>query len=381
MYIDRHLKITKLLEKKSFFLFGARGTGKSSLIRHQIGDEALIIDLLKTDFLLRLSGRPGDLEDLIAQSGKLLVVIDEIQKIPLLLNEVHRLIEEKGLRFLLTGSSARKLKRENANMLAGRAWETDLFPLSFVEIRNFNLDRYLRYGGLPTVYLSEDPEEELDAYVTTYLKEEIQSEGWVRKLPQLNRFLRLAALCNGQILNFQKLGADAQIPPSTVREYFYLLTDTLVGFMLEPWIGSTKRKAVSTAKFYFFDPGVTHMLSGTKAIDRNSDIYGRSFEQWIAMELRAAISYLRIKEPLGFWRSLRGDEVDFTVGDRLAIEVKSSQNVSERDANGLRKLKEENQFTRYILVSQDRIDQKSGGIEYIYWETFLDLLWHQKLLE
>jgi len=378
MKVARYLQLPQLLEKKSFFLFGPRATGKTFLIREQLADRALVIDLLRTDFSLRLSRAPTDLEALIAAAGSpSVVVIDEVQKVPQLLDEVHRLIESRGIKFLLTGSSARKLRRGQANLLAGRAWQANLFPLTWTELKEqrFDLDRYLRYGGLPTVYLSAEPREELQAYARTYLAEEIQAEGLVRRLPQFARFLQVAALSNGQMLNFAGIGADAQVSPSTVREYYYLLEDTLLGFMLPPWTKSRKRKAIATAKFYLFDTGVTHTLAGTEALDRNSDLYGRSFEQWIAMELRAALSYQRTHQELAYWRSTHQQEVDFIIGDEVAIEVKASQRVSERDGRGLQALQEEGMLKRFYLVSQDPVEMVKGSIQRVHWQTFLTRLW------
>ena len=233
MNVQRRLDLPRLLQKKSFFLFGPRATGKTFLIREQLADQAQVIDLLRSDLYLRLAGSPVELEAILAgQAANSVIVIDEVQKVPQLLDEVQRLIETKRLRFLLTGSSARKLRRGQANLLAGRAWQANLFPLTWDELTDihFDLDRYLRYGGLPSVYLSQDPVEELQAYAHTYLTEEIQAEGLVRRLPQFARFLQVAALGSGQILNFTRIGNDAQVAPSTVREYYYLLEDTLLGF-------------------------------------------------------------------------------------------------------------------------------------------------------
>jgi uncharacterized protein len=214
-------------------------------------------------------------------------------------------------------------------------------PLIYREIPNFDLRRYLRYGGLPAVCLGKHPEEELDAYVNTYLKEEIMAEGLIRRLPPFSRFLKTMALANGEMINFTKLGNDAQVPPSTVAEYVGLLEDTLIGFLLPAWTESRKRKAIKTGKFYFFDPGVTHTLASTQTLDRNSNLYGKSFEQFIGMELRPYLSYRRTKLPLTFWRSKNGHEVDFLVGTETAIEVKASKKVGKNDFKGLRYLKEE----------------------------------------
>ena len=375
MNYNRILNLSELLKKKSFFLFGPRASGKTWLIGKQLAGQARILNLLKAEVFLRLSQNPSDLETLIGKiEEETVIVIDEVQKVPALLDEVHRLIEEKQFRFLLTGSSARKLKRGQANLLAGRAWTAHLFPLCFAEIPDFDLDRYLHYGGLPSVYGSEQPEEELDAYVQTYLKEEILAEGLIRKIPPFSRFLKSAALGSGQVMNFAGVGSDAQVSPSTVREYFSILEDTLVGFLLEPWIFSKKRKASQTAKFYFFDTGVTHAIAGTKTIDRNSDLYGQSFEQFIGMELRAWLDYGRVKEPLSFWRSLQGHEVDFLIGDHTAIEVKSTQRAASSDLKGLKILREEGVFKKFFLVSQDRVEAEREGIACLHWKTFLKRL-------
>ena len=376
MKYQRILNLKQLLEKKSFFLFGPRGTGKTTLIREQIAEESLVINLLHTDYFLPLSENPSLLEEMIAAaSQKKWVVIDEVQKIPQLLNEVHRLIEEKHVRFLLTGSSARSLRRGGANLLAGRAWTAHLFPLCSHEIPDFQLDRYLQFGGQPAIYGSAEPHEELAAYVQTYLREEILAEGLIRKLPPFARFLKAAALSNGTQLNFANISNDCQVSASTVREYYSILEDTLGGFNLEAWTESRKRKATTTAKFYFFDTGVTHTIAGTKELDRNSNLYGASFEQFIGMEIRAYLDYRRIREPLTFWRTTNGVEVDFLIGEKAAIEVKSTARATEKDKKGLRALQEEGVFQNFYLVTQDRIKTKKDNIIQIHWKDFLQQLW------
>lgn len=369
-----------LLEKKSFFLFGPRSTGKSYLIQMQIFQEASVFDLLGSDLALRLSARPSLLEDMI-DSKKKWVVIDEIQKVPALLDEVQRLIEKKKYRFLLTGSSARKLKRGQANLLAGRAWQAELFPLVWSEIPNFDLDYILRYGGLPSVLLSENPQEELKAYCQTYLYEEIQAEGLVRRLPNFSRFLLSSALSNAKVLNFTKIAQDAELPPSTIREYFQILEDTLLGFQVLPWKKSKKRKAISTSKFYFFDLGVTHTLANTRSIDPNSDLYGMSFEHWIALELRAYLSYRRKNESLEFWRSKHHHEVDFIIGDEVAIEVKATSKIGKDDLKGLKILKEEQQLRDYYLISKDPYITTRENIFCLPWFEFLQRLWNDKIIK
>jgi len=378
--LNRYLQLAPLLEMKSFFLFGPRSTGKTTLIRQQLTETATVIDLLDSRNFLRLSSAPHELESLIEASPAKYIVIDEIQRIPELLNEIHRLIESNDLTFLLTGSSARKLRKGKANLLAGRVWDARMFPLVFREIPSFDLDRYLRYGGLPAVYLSEYPGEELDAYVNTYLKEEIMAEGLIRRLPPFSRFLKTIALANGEMINFTKLANDAQVPPSTITEYVGLLEDTLVGFLLPAWTESKKRKAIKTGKFYFFDPGITHTLAGTESLDRNSNLYGNSFEQFIYMELRAYLSYKRKKHPLTYWRSKNGHEVDLLIGTRTAIEVKATNKISRNDFKGLKYLREENVFQNLILVSQDPVSTLNENILTFPWKKFLTDLWKDKFI-
>ncbi len=377
MDIKRQLNLPELLKKKSFFLLGPRGTGKTTLIRQQLSGRATLIDLLRGDVALRLASRPEELEEIIAASR--LVVIDEIQKLPHLLDEVHRLIETKKVRFLLTGSSARKLKARGTNLLAGRAWRAHLFPLSWSEIPHFDLDRYLLYGGLPSVYLSDDPHEELKAYVQTYLYEEIRGEALVRKIPAFSRFLEVAALSNGELLNFTSLGSDSQVSPSTVREYYSLLEDTLIGTLLKPWTKSKQRKAIQTAKFIFFDVGVANSLAGTKTLDRHSNLYGNAFEQFIGMELKSYLSYQRSDDELTFWRSVNRQEVDYLVGDHTAIEVKATRRVTEKHLHGLRAISEEQILKKLILISQDPIATVKGKIACLHWEEFLKKLWDGKI--
>jgi uncharacterized protein len=380
MEIERTIDLKDLLRRKSFFLFGPRATGKSTLVKRQLSTSAAIVDLLDSRFFLRLSAAPHDLEAIIDASDSRLIVIDEIQRIPELLNEVHRLIEGRKMTFLLTGSSARKLRRGQANLLAGRVWEARLFPLTWKEIGEFDLERYLRYGGLPSVYLSKFPEEELDAYVNTYLKEEIMAEGLIRNLPPFVRFLRSMALANGEVINFTKLANDCQVAPSTVREHVGVLEDTLVGFLLTAWTKSKKRKAIKSGKFYFFDPGVTHTLAGTEVLDRNSNLYGRSFEHFMGMEIRAYLSYRRIKRPLTYWRSTHGHEVDFLIGDKAAVEVKAASRVVPADFRGLKALSEEGVFENLFLVSQDSVSTRHGNILAIHWEEFLRRLWQGEIV-
>lgn len=377
----RRLQLAPLLRKKSFFLLGPRSTGKTTLIRTQLGPDAFVVDLLKSDNFLRLSNRPSELGDMIRASGKETVVIDEVQKLSSILDEVHRLIEETPTRFLLTGSSARKLRHGQANLLAGRARQASLFPLVTAEIPEFDLTRYLTVGGLPQVYGSTEPHEELDAYVGTYLREEIQAEGAVRNLARFGRFLTIAALTTGEVLNFTNVARDIGVSPSTVIEHFRILEDTLLGFFVEPWGQSTKRKEVTAAKFYLFDTGVTNTLARVRTLERHSNLYGRAFEQFIAMELRAAISYQRSPARLAYWRTQDKNEVDFVVGDLCAVEVKATERTSDRDAASLRRLQAEKALPAYFVVSQDPVERLKDGIRFVPYGRFLELLWDGQLLQ
>jgi predicted AAA+ superfamily ATPase len=315
-----------------------------------------------------------------AEGNKSCVVIDEVQKIPALLDEVHRLIEERQLKFLLTGSSARKLKTAKVNLLAGRAWQAELFPLTSQEIPKFNLEKYLRYGGLPAVYKSEEPEEELYAYVNTYLKEEIQAEALVRKLPSFLRFLQMMAVTNGEVLNFSSIANDSGVPATTIREYYQILEDTFIGFLVPAWQKSIKRKPVSTAKFYLFDIGVRNTLAQIKHIERNSELFGKAFEHFVALELRAYLSYKRIHKALSYWRTQQANEVDFIIGDDIAIEVKATNKVVDKHLKGLRCLAEEEVCKKYYLVSQDKIARKQNNIYIVPWQRFMHDLWQGDIL-
>lgn len=264
--IGRTLQLSSLLRKKSFFLFGPRTVGKSYLIRQELmsgerRNKVILFDLLQHKTYHRLSVSHSHLENIVKEriseykikDRNVWIVIDEVQKLPQILDEVHRLIEKNKWRFLLTGSSSRKLKRGGANLLAGRAWSAYLYPLTFHEIGvgNFNLKRHLLYGGLPFVYLSKEPEEELLAYRSHYLKEEIQLEALVKKIPQFSRFLEAAALSSGEILNFTKLGNDYGISPSTVREYYSILEETFIGFFWNPGQNPEREKPSPRLNFIY----------------------------------------------------------------------------------------------------------------------------------
>ena len=382
MDIKRILNLKTLLKKKSFFLFGPRQVGKSHIIKTQLKDCSFIINLLDNELSFRLQRDPSYLKALIARkkNWQKYVVIDEIQKIPELLNLVHLLIEEKQIRFLLTGSSSRKLKRNNVNLLAGRAWNAELFPLVWKEIPTFSLDKKLLYGSLPYIYLSSSPWEELKAYISNYLILEVQIEGFIRSLPSFQNFLVSSALTNTQILNFSKIGNDIGLSPSTVRDYYSVLKDLHLGFIVPSWRKSKTRKTVSKSKFYFFDIGLVHALCNVKSLNEHSNLYGKSFEHFIASEIKAYLSYFRKDDSLEYWQSLYGYEVDFIIGGHTAIEVKTSKKISKKHLKPLEILKQEKTLKNFFIVSQDEIPAVFKGIQSLHWKDFLKQLWSHQII-
>lgn len=378
MYV-RLLDLNKLLNQKSFFLFGARACGKTTLIQEQL-KEAFIIDLLETKTHSSLLRNPGLVEEWVRERSEI-IVIDEIQKLPTLLDEVHRLIQKYGKTFLLTGSSARKLRHGSANLLAGRAREARLFPLISREIDNFDLLRLLNHGGIPDIYNSTDADEDLIAYVDTYLREEIKAEAVSRNVAAFAEFLDVVALSNGNEINYESFASDLQVSSGTVKNYFQILEDTLIGFRIPGFSKTKKRKATSRSKHYLFDLGVTRHLAKVDKIQSGSKSFGHAFEHFIILELRAYLSYRRIRQELSYWRSTSQFEVDILIGSELAIEIKSSENPTDKHMKGIRALKEEDLFKRYIIVcqsSQRRVTE--DGIEILPWEVFLDMLWEDKLI-
>ena len=377
----RSLDLRALVRERSVFLFGPRQTGKSTLVRHAF-PEAAIYDLLESDTFHQLSAHPEYLRQTL-EPGRRVVVIDEVQKCPPLLDEVHLLIERnRSLRFVLTGSSARKLKRGGANLLAGRARVTRLHPLVSAEVEGDRLLDRLNHGGLPAFLDAREPRQDLRAYVGTYLKEEIQAEGLTRSIGNFGRFLDVAGLTNGEQINFTAVASDAGLAPSTVREHYRILEDTLVGEQLPPFRRTRTRKAVATARFYFFDIGVANTLRRTGVIEPGSDAYGRALEHLVFLELRAWLDYRGRDDPLTYWRSRSQLEVDFVVGDAVAIEVKAKSRVAARDYRGLLALAEEIPLRRKLVVcNEPRRRRDDHGVEILPVGEFLDGLWAGSIIE
>jgi len=373
-----------LIEHKSLFLFGPRQTGKSFLLKERY-PKAPYYDLLKSDLFLKFSKFPHLLrEELLAQKIQGPVIIDEIQKIPILLDEVHHLIEAKGMKFILTGSSARKLKRGGANLLAGRALKKNLYPLTYPELLNANidLDKIINFGKLPAILNSKIAYEELVAYVGTYLKEEVYAESLVRNLEPFSQFLDLVGLSNTEMVSYTNISSDLGVSAKTVKEYYTILEDTLLGELLSPFTKTIKRKPTRTPKFYLFDIGVANILGQRIAVKQKSEAFGKCFEHFIYTELRAYLDYHSDLRKLTFWRSKNHQEVDFLIGDSIAIEVKGTTQVQKRHLKGLQVLSEEINLKHKIVVSLDSAARLIAidGDEYhiLPYQIFLEKLWNHE---
>ncbi len=366
---------------ETFFLWGPRQTGKSTILRSAYGD-ALWIDLLKADVFRRYVTRPESLrEELEAEppGPRQQIVIDEIQKVPALLDEVQWMIENRGLKFALCGSSARKVRRGAANLLGGRATRYELHGLTAAELgRDFDLDRMLEHGYLPRIYESSRPRRLLESYVADYLKEEIAAEGVVRNLPVFSDFLDAAALGDGEIVNFSNIARECGVSSHTTKSHFQILEDTLLGRWLPAYRKRPKRRVIGSPKFYFADVGVVNRLAKRGALQPGSELYGKAFENWVFHELSAFVSYRDIEGDLSYWRLASGIEVDFVLGDmQLAIEAKSSERITRDHLKGLRSLAEDHpRVGRRIVVSREpRARKTDDGIEILPATTFVKRLW------
>ena len=371
-WVDRYLDLKGLLEKRSFFLLGPRQTGKTTLIQHVLPD-IRFYDLLDSANYLALSRNPGRLAEEIGSSVKR-VVIDEIQRLPSLLNDVQRLIETRDVKFLLTGSSARKLRRGGINLLGGRARVKYLHPLTYRELGDkFVLNQAMQRGLLPSIYFSDDPRADLESYAGLYLQQEIMAEGATRNIPAFSRFLKIAAHSNGGIVNFTNIASDAQVARTTVYEYYEILKDTLILRELPPWRKTVKRKPLASSKYYFFDVGVVSALQGRPFLPGTPE-FGEAFETFIMHELSSWSDYAS-GELLSFWRSKSGFEVDFIIGDHTAIEVKAKENVSSQDIKSLRALREENKLKHFLCVCMEKRGREVDGIKILPYTEFLASLW------
>ena len=377
-----------LPQGQSAFLWGPRKTGKSTLLRQRFPDAARF-DLLDTRLLLDLTRSPWVLAERLSALGekKLAnpVIIDEVQKVPAILDEVHRLIEDKGVGFVLCGSSARKLKRSHSNMLGGRAWRFSLHPLTYREIPDFDLLQALNRGLIPQHYDTNRYRRALAGYVDDYLKEEVFDEGLVRNTPAFSRFFDALSFSHGELLNFSNIARDCGVDSKTVREYFQILVDTLVGTLLEPFSRRRSREVITRApKFYLFDVGVAGHLMGRRVERPTGPEFGRAIEHLVLMEVLAYRSYRELDLPLRFWRTKSGLECDFVLGrdGEVAIEVKASARLRPSDLRSIRVYVEEHHPQRAIVVCNERDARRtSDGIWILPWERFLEQLWSGAIVE
>ena len=385
-YIERVADIGKRLEKKSLFLFGPRQTGKSSYIKNQLAEPRLSWTLLDSELYRDLSVRPSLLKNTLRAKGinEGVVVLDEIQRLPDLLNEVHILIEETDIHFLLTGSSARKLKKKGVNLLGGRAARLNFHSLVWPEIKDLDIsiDRIFRSGLLPAAFSGDDYESFLSDYVGLYVREEIEAEREVRNLPPFWEFLRIAATESGEIINYENVARDVGISGVCVREWYRILVDTLIGSEVPPYRKTKIRKPNASSKFYLFDVGVARKLQGLSAIEEGTAEFGRYLENYIAMEIRSYLDYSGLdREGLSYWHAQSGQEVDFIIKEKIAVDVKAAKRVSARDLKGLKALMEEGLMEKYILVCREDYPQLlDNGILILPYRDFLSDLWDGKII-
>ena len=363
-------------ENESIFLWGARQTGKSTVLRVLYPDSRYI-DLLKSDEFERYNRRPSLLrEELSLLPENELIIIDEIQKIPALLDEVHWLMSNKNLRFILSGSSARKLRRSGANLLGGRAIRKHLYPFVSSEIQEFDLIKACNNGMLPRHYLVNDANKRLHAYVGDYLQQEIKAEALTRNLNTFSRFLEVAALSNGEVINYNNIASECGVSAPTVKEYFSILEETLIGYTIPAFTRNIKRRVIQSPKFYYFDVGIANFLLKRKSLLQGSPEFGHAFEHLVIQEIIAYIGYSDSQHSLSYWRTTSGYEVDAVIGEAFAaIEIKSTDEVHSHHTKGLKAFSEEFPESRLIIVSMDRYPRQINGIEVLPAHHFLKMLW------
>lgn len=376
---ERTFDIENQLDE-AMFLFGARQVGKSTLLQDRFKD-AVYYDLLIPGIRKSFKRNP-DLfkEALSSKPSGTLVIVDEIQKVPELLDLVHWLMVNKGLRFILSGSSARKLKKSGANTLGGRAQPRTLFPLVWKEVTDFQIDKAVQNGMIPRHYLADDATDRLEAYVDIYIREEILDEAAVQDIDAFERFMEVAAISDGEMLNYSNIATDCGVSAKTVKSYYQILYDTLLGYEIPAYRKAVKRQIVQSPKFYYFDVGLANYLMGRHTLKRGTDDYGHAFEHFVMQELIAYRGYYRRREEISYWHTYNHQEVDAVIGDaKVAIEIKSSEQIKNSHKAGLKAFKEEHPDCRLILVSLDSITRVSGDIELIYITDFLKMLWNGEI--
>ncbi|MDR1720741.1 MAG: AAA family ATPase [Dysgonamonadaceae bacterium] len=377
---ERILKLEEIADD-SLFLWGARQTGKSTLLE-KLFPNAVYYDLLKNNEFERLQRNPSLLrEELEKKASNTIVIIDEIQKIPQLLDEVHWLFTRKNLKFILCGSSARKMMRVGANLLGGRALRTQLYPLVSAEIPDFNLNRAINNGMLPRHYTVSNAERRLQAYIGEYLNEEIRAEAITRNLHTFTRFMEIAAQSDGEMLVYKNIAQDCGVTSPTVKEYFNILQQTLIGYLIDGFTGTKKRQGITAPKFYYFDVGIANYLMKRENLVQGTDDYGHAFEHLVIQEIIAYLGYANSKEKLTYWRSTSGYEVDCIIGDgRVAIEIKSCEEIKSRHTKGLKAFAEDFPNAKLLVVSHDCRFRTMNGVDIYPVLEFLQALWNRKII-
>ena len=382
MIVERILQVADAQEE-SVFLFGARQTGKTTLLLN-LFPHSRYYDMLETDVYERMRRNPSLLRQELAtaKEGEI-VIIDEIQLIPELLNEVHWLIARQGIHFILSGSSARKLKRKGVNTLGGRAVRNVLYPLVSAEIPDFDLVKAVNRGTLPTHYLATSERQlmkRLQAYVSVYLKEEIAAEALVRKLSSFNRFMEVAALTDGEMVNYNNIAQDCGIDAKTVKEYFSILEETLIGYMVPSFTRTVKRRLNQAPRFYYFDVSLPNYLLHRHQMQPGGDDFGHAFEHLMIQEIIAYLGYHDLDNTLSFWHTYSGYEVDTVLGDgQVAIEFKSCSEVQSKHLRGLKAFKEEHPEARLIIVTLDVSPRLFHDVEVMPATHFLQKLWEENI--
>jgi predicted AAA+ superfamily ATPase len=363
------------------FLFGGRQVGKSTLLKERF-PRAVYIDLLNSELRNRFRQHPEEFrESLLRFPAETLIIVDEIQKVPDLLDEVHWLMVNKGLFFILSGSSARKLKKRGANNLGGRAIPETLFPLVSAEIPDFDLDRAVQNGMIPRHYMVANARNRLKSYIELYLKEEIMEEAAVQNVDDFIRFLEVAAISDGEMLNYENVASDCGVSANTVKAYYKILCDTLLGFEIPAYRKVIKRKLSKAPRFYFFDVGIANYLTGRHHLAPKTPEYGHAFEHLVLQEIVAYLGYKDSEEKLTYWHTYDNLEVDAVIGDaRVAIEIKSTDSVQNNHKKGLSEFAKEHPNVKQILVSRDRISRRSGDVDLYYVVDFFKALWKDEII-
>ncbi len=379
MYI-RFLKLEETAED-SLFLWGARQTGKSTLLKILFPD-ARWYDLLKSEEFERLFRNPELLREELQDADPCrLVIIDEVQKIPRLLDEVHWLMSNRNIRFVLCGSSARKLVRCGANLLGGRALRTVMYPLVSAEIPDFDLYKAIHNGMLPRHYTAQNPQRRMQAYIGDYLNEEIRAEALSRNLLSFTRFMEIAAQCSGEMIVYKNIAQDCGVSANTVKEYFQILEQTMIGYLIYGFTATTKRRAISAPKFYYFDVGIVNYLLKRNTMEQGTEAFGHAFEHLLMQEIIAYLGYNYLDEKPTYWRTSGGYEVDCIIRNgRVAIEFKSCDEVKSRHTKGLKAFQEEYPQARLIVVSMDKSKRVMNDIEIFPATEFLSELWRGKII-